>query len=231
MGKTAFSGPLAVGTFSATQSFPFPGTPGGWTGAFIRYTHAAFEGTAGTALTGDATGLRVRVENDVASMTGKVRAIQAQATNDAASASGTVQALDIESLAKGNNLGTLRGSEIVADNSEGTGTITTMVGLRVGVVGAGTVTNGPWGIQIINRSEDAQASAQPLDAFIRCESAVTTTVCGGVIDVTDARINNSTGQYSITLTADDNVLFYYKDKDGTAHAVVASDADALAIRS
>lgn len=231
MGKTAFSGPIAIGTFSATQSFPLPGTPGGWTGSFIRYIHQPFEGTAGSAMTGDSNGLRIRVENAVASMTGQLRALQAQAANNAASASGSLQAANLEALGKGNNLGTLRGVEIIADNTEGTGTITTMVGARIRVIGGGTVTNGPWGLQIVNDSESASASPQPLDAFVRCESAVATTVCGSVIDVTSARINNTTGQYSITLTADDNVLFYYKDKDGTAHAVVASDADTLAIRS
>lgn len=231
MGKTALSGPLAVGTFSSTQSFPQMGTPGGWTQMFLRATHAAFEGTAGSALTGDATGLRVRVENDVASMTGTIRALQVQAANDAAAASGTCQALVSETLAKGNNLGTLRGCEIIADNTEGTGTITTMVGARIRVIGAGTVTNGPWGLQIINDSESALASAQTLDAFIRCESAVATTVCGAFADLTSVRINNSTGQYSVSLTANDNVLFYYEDKDGTAHAVVVGDDDALAVRT
>ena len=35
----------------------------------------------------------------------------------------------------------------------------------------------------------------------------------------------------VTLTAGDIVLFRYKDKDGTPHCVVATDGDALAVRS
>ncbi len=35
----------------------------------------------------------------------------------------------------------------------------------------------------------------------------------------------------ITLTTGDVILFKYLDKDGTAHVVVATDGDALAIRT
>lgn len=228
--RATITGPFAVGTFGSTQSFTQMGTPGGWTQAFIRAIHQPFEGTAGTAMTGDSQGLRVRVENSVASMTGQLRAIQMQAKNNNDSASGSMQAYTAETLCNGKNLSVARGNEIICDNTAGTGTITTMVGSRIRVIGAGTVTNGPWGLQIVNDSESASASAKPLKAFIRCESAVATTVNSCVIDATESRING-TALYSVTLTADDNVLFYYKDKDGTAHAVVASDADALAIRT
>jgi len=222
---------VGIGLFSATQTFNNMGRPGGWTQCFVRAVHQAYRGESGAALTGDSQAFRVRAENSVASMTAQLRGAQIQVANNAASASGTIAAASLEALGKGFNLSVLRGVEIIADNTEGTGTISTMVGARIRVIGGGTVTNGPWGLQIVNDSESAAASAQPLDAFIRCESAVTTTVCGSIVDCTDVRINNSTGQYSITLTANDNVLFYYKDKDGTAHAVVASDGDALAIRS
>jgi len=242
MARTRFSGPIGVGRRATPNQADLlrdsdirgPGRPGGWTQAYIfaahQAGHAFDEDATGGILTGDGTALRVRAENRIASMTGGVRAIQAQASNNAASSGGTAQALYAETLAQGVDLGTLRGAEIIADNSLGTGTITTMVGARIRVVGAGTVTNGPWGLQIINDSESAQASAAPLKALIRCESAVVTTVNSCVIDVTDARINGA-ALYSVTLTADDNVLFYYKDKDGTAHAVVVGDDDALAVRS
>jgi len=220
-----------IGAFSATQTFQNMGRPGGWTQCFIRAVHQPYRDESGAAMTGDSQALRVRAENGVASMTGQLRGAQIQAANNFDSASGSLQAATLEALAKGKNISVIRGVEIISDNTEGTGTLTTQVGARVRVIGAGTVTNGPWGLQIVNDSESAAAAAKVLKAFIRCESAVTTTVCGSVIDCTNVRINNSTGQYSISLTADDNVICYYKDKDGTAHALVASDADAVAIRS
>jgi hypothetical protein len=36
---------------------------------------------------------------------------------------------------------------------------------------------------------------------------------------------------NVALTTGDVVLFQYKDKDGTPHCVVATDGDALAIRT
>lgn len=184
----------------------------------------------GIALTGEIEAVYGRAENNVASMTGAIRGVSGSVRNRQASSGGTASGGYIEAIAGGVTLGTLRGAEIISDNTEGTGTITTMVGLRVRVIGAGTVTNGPWGLQIVNDAATAQAAPQELKAFIRCESSVVTRVASCIIDATDTRINGA-ALFSVTLTADDNVLFYYKDKDGTAHAVVAADADTLAIRT
>ena len=180
-------------------------------------------------LTGTNTALRGSAENGVASMTGTVVGVNASAANREDSSSGTIMGASLEALAKGKTTGTVRGVEIISDNTEGTGTLTTQVGARVRVIGAGTVTNGPWGVQIVNDSESALAAAKPLKAFIRCESATVTTVNSCLIDATDCRITGA-ALFSVSLTAKDNVLIYYKDFDGTAHAVVANDSDALAIR-
>lgn len=180
-------------------------------------------------LTGTNTALRGTCENKVASMTGTVVGINGRAANREDSSSGTVMGGSLEALAKGKTINNLRGVEIISDNTEGTGTLTTQVGARVRVIGAGTVTNGPWGLQIVNDSESALAAAKPLKAFIRCQSATVTTVNSCIIDATDCRLN-AAALFSVSLSSDDNVLIYYKDKDGTAHALVAADNDTLAVR-
>ncbi|KKK96069.1 hypothetical protein LCGC14_2666500, partial [marine sediment metagenome] len=115
-------------------------------------------------LTGTNTALRASGENGVASMTGTVQGFDARAANREDSSSGTLMGATIQALAKGKTIGTIRGVEIISDNTEGTGTLTTQVGIRLRVIGAGTVTNGPWGLQIVNDSESALAAAKPLKA-------------------------------------------------------------------
>jgi hypothetical protein len=215
--KTSTPNPLAF-IQDATRSLA-----GGGRSLYVFQKHTT------NVLTGTNEALRARAENGVASMTGTVIGGMMVAANREDSSGGTLMGLGVECLAKGKTIGTLRGAEITADNNAGTGTLTRMIGLRVGVVGAGTITNGPWGIQIVNRSEDALASAKPLKAFIRCESAVATTVQSCLIDATACRLTGA-ALFSVSLTSKDNVLIYYKDFDGTAHAVVANDSDALAIR-
>ena len=179
-------------------------------------------------LTGTNTALRASAENGVASMTGAVQGFDARAANREDSSGGTLMGATIQALAKGKTIGTIRACEIISDNTEGTGTLTTQVGIRLRVIGAGTVTNGPWGLQIVNDSESALAAAKPLKAFIRLETtAGATQSCA--IDATEADLRGA-ALFSVSLTAKDNVLFYYKDFDDTAHAVVATDGDALASR-
>jgi hypothetical protein len=175
-------------------------------------------------LTGTNTALRASGENGVASMTGTVQGFDARAANREASSSGTIMGATLQALAKGKTIGTIRGVEVISDNTEGTGTLTTQVGARIRVIGAGVVTNGPWGVQIVNDSESALAAAKPLKAFIRCESATTTTVNSCIIDATDCRLTGA-ALFSVSLTAKDAVLIYFKDFDGTAHAVVVQDSD------
>ncbi len=180
-------------------------------------------------LTGTNTALRGNSENRVASMTGAVVGVNARGANREDSSSGTVMGASLEALAKGKTIGTIRGVEIICDNTEGTGTLTTQVGARVRIIGAGTVTNGPWGVQIVNDSESALAAAKPLKAFIRLETtAGATQSCA--IDATEADLRGA-ALFGVSLTAKDNVLFYYDDFDGTAHAIVATDGDALAVRT
>jgi hypothetical protein len=180
-------------------------------------------------LTGTNTALRASAENGVASMTGTVQGFDARAANREDSSSGQIQGATIQALAKGKTIGKIYGVEIISDNTEGTGTLTTQAGARIRLIGAGTVTNGPWVLQLVNDSESALAAAKPTKAFIRCESAVATTVNSCIIDATATRLN-AAALFSVSLTGDDNVLIYYKDKDGTAHAVVADNSDALQIR-
>jgi hypothetical protein len=189
-----------------------------------------FQKQTTNVLTGTNEAIRGRAENGVASMTGTIHGGIFVAANREDSSGGTMMALSAECMAKGKTIGTIRGAEIVVDNAAGTGTLTRMIGLRVRVIGAAaTMTNGPWGVQIVNDSETALANAKPLKAFIRME-----TTAGAVqncaIDATEADLRGA-ALFSVSLTAKDNVLFYYKDFDDTAHAVVATDGDALALRT
>jgi hypothetical protein len=183
------------------------------------------------ALTGDAQVLRLRAEDNVAGRTSQLRALLAQVAQlQNAGTNSVACGIVVECMAKGKSVTTLRGVEIIADNTEGTGTITDIVGARVRVVGAAATLSGKvWGVEIEDDSATASANPQALHGFIRLTRTSTTTqACA--IDATNANLRGA-AQYGVTLTTDDNVLFYYKDKDGTAHAVVASDADTLAIRT
>lgn len=237
LGSGNFNGALIRGTsdipFALSADSPmvdlqniFWSLTTGWTG--IRMTLK--QGTTAQA-SGTNYVARFRGENSVNTSIGTLVGLNAQVANNNDSASLVIAGAVVEAFGKGKNASAIRGLMVEIDNQAGTGTITDMVGQRLKVGGAGTITNGPWGLQIINDSESAAASQVPLAAGIKLESAVVTTVLGAFADLTDCRLNNSTGKYSITLTANDNVLFYYKDKDGTAHAVVAADNDTLALRT
>lgn len=232
-GSAKFNNAMIAGTsanpWSASADSPmldlqniFYSLTTGWTG--IRMT--VKQGTTAQA-SGTNYCARFRAENAVLTSIGTLVGLNAQAANTLDSASLVVLGASIEALAKGKNASEVRALDVIADNTEGTGTVTTMHGVRVRVIGAGTVTNGPWGVHIFDDAGTASAAAKPLKAFVYLEGNVTS-FCA--IDATAADLRGA-AQYSITLTSKDNVLFYYKDFDGTAHAVVASDGDALAIRS
>ena len=182
------------------------------------------------ALTGTNEAIRGRAENGVASMTGTLTGIKAVVANREDSSGGTMMGLEVEAMAKGKTIGTFRAAEIVVDNTEGTGTITRMIGLRVRCVGAAaTMTNGPWILQLVNDSESAAANAKPAKAFIKMESTASAVV-NCAIDAHGTDLQGA-ALYSVSLTAKDVVLFYYKDFGGTSHAVVAADStDTIVVR-
>lgn len=196
----------------------------GWTGirmAMAQGTTAQASGTNYVA--------RFRGENRVDTSIGTIVAGDFIVKNYNDAASLALLALSVEVDANGKNALSARAAEFISGNGPGVGTVSTLLGLRVRVVGAGTVTNGPWGLQIVDDSPSASAAQLPLKAFIRLEySSAVDSYCA--IDATAASLRGA-ALYSVTLTAKDNVLFYYKDFDGTAHAVVASDGDALAVRT
>lgn len=198
----------------------------GWTGIRMTMAQRDVAQASGTNFTA-----RFRAENRVDTSIGTLCALECYAQNRNTSASLAVMGFSATADARGVSASLIRGVEIIAANTEGTGTLTTMVGARIRVVGAGTITNGPWGLQIVNDAASALASPVQLQAFVICENASGTAASECFADLTLARVNRTTGLYSVSLTADDNVLFYYKDKDGTAHAVVATDGDALALRT
>jgi hypothetical protein len=172
---------------------------GGWTGLYMNIRHET------NVMTGDSQVLRLRAEQNTAA-TGQLRALQAQAAMIVDGGSGaSLQAATFETLAKGKNVTTLRGVEIIADNTEGTGTLTTMVGARIRVIGAGTVT-AAYGLQIVNDSASASAAAHPLEAAIRIEDSATATI-GCLID--------ASAQQTAIHDTDQVTLFKFKNDQGT----------------
>lgn len=237
VGSSRFNGARLVGTaanpFAVSSDSPMLDLQDinwsmttGWTGIRMTLKQITTAQASGTNYVA-----RFRGENNVDTSIGTLVGLDVNATNNNTSASLVAIGLFAAVGMKGKNLSDARGIDVLMDNTTGTGTISTMQGIRIRMIGAGTVTNGPWAIRIINDAASALASPLQLQALIKFENASGNAASECFADLTGGRVNRTTGLYSVSLTADDNVLFYYKDKDGTAHAVVASDGDALALRT
>lgn len=172
--------PYVETTLLDLQDLNFKATTG-WTGIRMTGVQRSVAQASGTNFTA-----RFRAENRVTTSIGTMVALECYAQNRNASASLSVMGFSATADGRGVDAALVRGAEIISINDLGTGTITTQVGLRVRVVGSGTVTNGPWGIQIVNGSADAAAAPVPLAAAIRIEDAATSTI-GALIDASTQR--------------------------------------------
>lgn len=178
------------------------------------------------ALTGTSTCVNARANNSVDSSTGKIVGVKSLAANNNASSSLTVHGAEIWALTKGKAAGTVRGAEIGLD-FDGGETVTEAVVARLVSQAGGTVTS-HYGLQVVDDSGSTVGS-RPFDAFIKIEK--TAAVLPKAVIYSDFAVYSGTSANGITLTSGDVPLFAYQDQDGTAHVLVMTDGDAVAIRT
>lgn len=198
----------------------------------LNFTRAAgFSGikvisTAKVLLTGSAQSLDARINNNIATATGKIIGLKSYAANNQDAASLTIHGAEIWALTKGNDAATVRGMEVGLD-FDGGETVTTAVGIRVVSQAGGTITKHA-GIQTVDDSAST-AGGRPFDAFYLAEK--TATELPKSLLWADFAVWGGTSANGITLTSGDIPVLSYKDKDGTAHVLVCTDGDAVAIRT
>jgi hypothetical protein len=177
------------------------------------------------ALTGNDVGVNARVNNSVASSTGKIIGGKFYAANNNASSSLTIHAAEIWALTKGVAAATVRGAEIGLD-FDGGEVVTEATGLRVVSQAGGTITTHV-GVNVVDDSASTPGG-RVFDAFVLCSK--TASQLPGPLLKADFS-NYAAVVAGITLTAGDIPILAYKDKDGTQHVLVATDGDAVAIRT